>query len=161
MIKYGQNVEVELSLTSTYKKALIKDKLRNLQRPGNFLATNTSHALARALKEFKTNGRCQTQFDWKIILITDGRSTDTRYLWDTVDQLIKAKILCYCVGVGDEILGGKQYERAQSELRGIAGKERYVVFYPSFDELNQFAERLSSEVQRCGGMDDYYSHSFF
>jgi uncharacterized protein YegL len=150
VVKFGLDVEVELSLTATYSKNFIKNKLRNMQRPENYRATNTSHALAKALEEFKAHGRRQDQFDRKIILITDGRSTDTKYLLNTVDQLINAQILRFCIGVGEEIQEGKHHVRAQSELRDIiATKESYAVFLPSFADLDQFAENRIAEIQRC------------
>lgn len=150
VITFADSIEVQLNLTTTFDKDTIKETVNNIKRPLLFRATNTAHALAEALNMFQTTGRNPDQFDRKVILITDGRSTDTRHLWDNVDKLVEARVMRYVVGVGDQILGGKDYVRAQKEIRGIAGQEKNVLLKPSFEELHMFANEYIAEVKRCG-----------
>ena len=156
VVKFGYDVEFELYLKTSYDKNVIMQRLSNMQRPENYKATNTSHALYYALKLFQAQGRDQGQYERKVILVTDGRSTDTEYLWSTVNKLVDGEISRYCVGVGDEILGGKKVDRAQNELKGIAGNDAHVILAPTFPELHTFVDDLMVALDRCGKLDVYH-----
>nr|CAB3263659.1 cartilage matrix protein-like [Phallusia mammillata] len=121
-------------------------------------STDTSHALNITVKNFMLSSRFNDPSVAKVlVLLTDGASTDSKYLKDTTNYVRSLGITTFAIGVGDA-----DVNELKSIATGTNTNER--VFYVSnFTDLDSVVGTLRTQIRKLsleGGVTTAGSSSF-
>ncbi|KAF7699870.1 hypothetical protein HF521_002828 [Silurus meridionalis] len=117
VVQYGREIRTELFLNENNDYRIALDKVKNIKKL--LKNSRTASSLFNVLKEmFVSQNGSKENAKKIIILLSDGQmAVDTRTLTEVLKMPQMEEIICYVIGVGQDILGNTQAIQEKSERR--------------------------------------------
>ncbi|KAI5098705.1 integrin alpha-E isoform X1, partial [Silurus meridionalis] len=147
VVQYGREIRTELFLNENNDYRIALDKVKNIKKL--LKNSRTASSLFNVLKEmFVSQNGSKENAKKIIILLSDGQmAVDTRTLTEVLKMPQMEEIICYVIGVGQDILGNTQAIQEKSERRDQFIK---ISNYADLENILSSLVKKRSEVEDAG-----------
>ena len=138
VISFAFEVSIKYHLDNIVSRPVLQNRIRSIDRPRYYRATRTARAIQAATNEFAGYSRNASEVIHAMVLLTDGKTTDSPFLDAAIASADLSGYSRFAVGILPLPDGGLD------ELSLIAGDSERV-----FMATEEALGRLSSALAEC------------